>query len=173
MDEDITKFSIPEVKKKVIDISLIVGSIVGSIAFILSLSSRIISDNFNYSTIIDTFVILLLLMVTIKRASLATEIKALVVISLITFFSLSDAYFYGLFSSARIYLILVPFFSIIFFSFRKTLVIFLMTIFSFLLIGYLHHSGILGLPKGYEPAVYVFRLYPWIINTVHICLVGL
>lgn len=173
MDEDITKFSIPEVKKKVIDISLIVASIVGSIAFLLSLSSRIISGNFNYSTIVDTFVILLLLLVTIKRASLGTELKALVVISLITFFSLSDAYFYGLFSSARIYLVLVPFFSIIFFSFRKTLVIFLMTIFSFLLIGYLHHLGILRLPNGYDPGVYVFRIYPWIINTVHICLVGL
>ena len=65
------------------------------------------------------------------------------------------------------------FFSIIYFPYKRTIVFLLSAIVLFLLIGYFHHTGILSLPKGYEPNNYINRLFPWIINAIHIATVGL
>jgi PAS domain S-box-containing protein len=173
MKKNTTRYSIDDVKKIVIDTSLIVASLIGLFAYITSTVSKFINSNFNFSIIIETSVVILLVMITLNRSKLSNQFKALIIIVLLSIFSLSDAFFYGLFSSARVYLILVPFFSIIFFSFRHTLMILASVMTGFLTIGFLHHKGILQIPPGYDPPVYILKIYPWIINGIHITAVAL
>lgn len=160
-----------EVRRQIIDRSLIVTSILGGIAYLISLT-RIFNTGFHFSFIIEFLIVLGLFIITFNRSRLNNDFKTDVIISLLILFTLSDALNYGLFSAGRIYLILIPFFSIFYFSLRRTLIVFVSTIILFLFIGYLHNTGILFLPPSYEPSVYILRLYPWIINSVHITVVA-
>jgi PAS domain S-box-containing protein len=165
--------SIEKVKEQVINTSLYVASVVGTLAYIFSFMSKALSNNFTNSIIFETIVIVSLLIVTLRRNYISNSFKANVMIFLILFLSLSDVYFFGIISSTRVYLILVPFLSIIYFSLFKTTVVFSITLIAFVGLGYCHHLGILELPDGYEPTSYVLKIYPWIINAIHISTVGL
>jgi PAS domain S-box-containing protein len=163
--------SLEEVRKQIIDRSLIITSILGGLAYLISLS-RIASTGFHLSFLIEFLVILGLFIVTWKRSQLNNNFKTDVIIFLLLLFSLSDVFNYGLFSAGRIYFILVPFFSILYFSLIRTLFVFIGAIVLFVGIGFLHHKGILSIPETYEPSGYILRLYPWIINAVHLSVVG-
>ncbi len=165
--------SIEMVKEQVINTSLLVASIIGSIAYLTSLISRFANHNFNPSIIFESIVLISLLGVTIRRKYIVNSIKAYIMVSLILFLSLSDAFFYGLLSSTRVYLVLVPLYAIIYFPFTRSLIIYLVAIVGFVIIGFHHSKGILNLPIGYEPNYYILKLYPWIINAIHISTVGL
>jgi PAS domain S-box-containing protein len=173
MINDEQKYSIDRVKDVVINTSLVVASSVGLIAYAVSVTSRFLIESFNLSLIFESLVLLSLLVVTHQRSKLSCNTKAHIIILLIILFSLSDAFFYGLLSSARVYLILVPFYSIIYFPFRRTVIILVFVISCFFLIGYFHHLGLLALPNGFLPQLYVSRFYPWVINAIHITSVGL
>lgn len=173
MSEESEKYSIDRVKEVVINTSLVVASSVGLFAYAVSVISRFFSGSFNLSILFESLALISLLIVTYQRSKLSSNFKALVIILLLAFFSLSDAYFYGLLSSARIYLILVPFFSIIYFPLKRTIIILFLVITCFFLFGYFHHMGLLALPKGYEPQHYILKFYPWVINAIHITSVGL
>lgn len=163
---------IEKVKKAVIDLSLKVTSILGIIVFVISFLSRWIKGSITFSIYIESFVLLSLILITNYKSKLSNETKALIIILLLLLFSLSDSLFYGLFSSARIYLILVPFFSIIYFTVKRTIILLLSSVLTFMLIGYFHHTGVLQIPSKYVPNIYVFAFYPWIINGIHISIVA-
>ena len=169
--KDLEKKLLYEVKRQIIDRGLIVSSIMGTLAFGLSIVGRL-ETGFNYISIIELMVLISLIVVTLSRNKLSNDFKTTSIISLILFFSLSDAFHFGLFSSARLYLILVPFFSIFYYSLNRTLFVFISSIVVFITIGYLHHLQILALPEAYVPQIYILRIYPWIINAVHISIVG-
>ncbi|MFN8206558.1 MAG: PAS domain S-box protein [Bacteroidales bacterium] len=171
MSKDFTRPDLLEVRNQIINVSLTVTSITGSIAYLVSLY-RWYLTGFQFSFIIEFLIIASLIALTIRKASLSLSLKTYVIISLIFLFSISDALRYGLFSAARVYLILIPFFSILVFSLRRTLVIYILTFLSFLLIGLLHYTKILSIPSAYEPAKYILRMYPWIINGIHISIVA-
>lgn len=170
--ENSLKYNIEEVRRKVIDTSLIISSIIGTFAYILSLS-RYFTIGFHVNFIIEFLIIALVVTITLFRSRFSNNIKTYVLIILIFFFSLYDAICYGLFSAARIYLILIPFFSIFLLSFRQSLALFFLAILTFIGIGYLHHYAILSLPSGYQPNSYILRIYPWMINAVHISIVAI
>lgn len=173
MDNRTNKHSIEQVKELVINTSLVVASFVGGFAYLASFLSRLQTSNFNYSTLFETIVLLTLLFVTIRRKQIVNSIKAHIMVALILFLSLSDALFYGLLSSTRVYLVLVPLYSIIYFPFIRSLIFYLIAIVGFIVIGYFHHTGFFTLPTGYEPDIYVLKMYPWIVNAIHISAVGL
>lgn len=165
--------NIEQVKEQVIHTSLIVASIFGSAAFLVSNFFRYVNNSFNISVVFESLVIAILLFVTIKRDQISINTKAYMMVALVLLLSLSDALIYGLLSSTRIYLVLVPLYAIIYFPFRRSLVIYLVAITGFIIIGYYHSRGILQIPSGYEPTVYLFRFFPWVINALHISAVGL
>jgi PAS domain S-box-containing protein len=173
MSKEHNTFSIEGVKEQVINTTLLVAAIVGSLAYTASLISKIANQNFTASFFIENFVVASLLFVTIRRKYIGNSIKVSTMISLILFLSLSDVFFFGIISSTRVYLVLVPFLAIIYFSLLKTVLISGFAILSFIGLGYFHHIGILVLPPGYEPSSYVLRIYPWIINAIHISAVAL
>lgn len=165
------ELSIEEVRRQIIDRALIVSSIMGIIAFSISIIGRL-GLGFIFTSIIELAVLVTLIIVALLRRKLSNDLKTDAIILLIIFFSLSDAFNFGLFSSARIYLVLVPFFAIFYFSLIRAILVFVISILVFLTIGFLHHNGILSLPGTYNPDLYILRIYPWIINAVHISLVG-
>jgi len=164
--------TVDDIKEAVIHASLVVASIVGVIAYLVSLL-RIARTGFQTYFLVELLVIAGLALVTIFRKRFSIPQKTFAIIFLIVFFSLSDAIHYGIFSSARVYLILIPFFSALYFSFRRSLVIYIGSISAFVLVGLLHFTGRLSVPHGYNPALYLRDLYPWIINSAHITIVAL
>ncbi len=165
--------SLEDIKNQVLDTSIIAASIIGSLAFTTALISRLTGTGFNLSVIFEGITLLALLFVTIRRKHIHISIKAYLLVSLILFLSLSDAFFYGLLSSTRIYLVLVPLFSIIYLTLKRSLTLYLIGIIGFILIGLLHSSKTIGIPEGYEPGLYILKFYPWVINAIHITTVGL
>jgi PAS domain S-box-containing protein len=161
------------VKDQIINTTLVVASIFGTIAYLLSFLNRFTTGNFNISIAFETVILLFSLITAIRRNYLSIRFKAYTMLILVLVLSFSDAYIYGLLSATRIYLILIPLFALIYFSFLKTLIFLMVTIAGFIAIGYLHYSGVLQIPEGYEPAYYYSRFYPWIIIAVHITVVGM
>ena len=166
------KHTIEEVRKQIIDTSLVIGSILGVIAYLLSIT-RYFRTGFQISFIIEFLVIASIVTITLVRARLNNNLKAYAIIVLIVLLSLSDAVTYGLLSAARIYMILIPFFSIVYLSFISTLVVYVITILCFTVVGYLHYAGFLSIPESYQPNHYILQLYPWIINALHISVVAM
>lgn len=164
--------TIDEVKRQIIDTSLVVAAAIGTLAYLVSLS-RFFRYGFHISFIINFFILAGLITITLYRARLSIVLKTYVTISLVILLSLSDAFNYGLLSAARIYLILIPLFTIIYLSFIRTLIVYGITILCFLIIGYLHHEKILTIPVDYIPQLYVSEMYPWIITAVHISAVSI
>ncbi|MFN8258240.1 MAG: PAS domain S-box protein [Bacteroidales bacterium] len=162
------KYSLEEVKESIINNSLIAGSIFSTLNFIVSSLNKIINFKIGITFFYEAITLLSLLIITANRKKISNEFKALFAIFVIIFFSLSDAYLYGLLSAARIYLVLVPFFSIIYLSTNKSILIIAGSFFAFVFIGYLHHTGIVILQSNYDPQKYVLFFYPWIINGLHI-----
>lgn len=165
--------NIEGVKEQVINTSLMIASVIGTIAFITITISRFYSEGFNISIFFEIAVLLSLLGVTIRRKFISNSIKAYIIVTLIIILSLTDAFFYGLLSSTRAYLALVPLYSIIYFPFKRSLFVYLVTILSFIIIGFHHSREILSFPIGYEPNNYLLKFYPWIINAIHISAVGI
>jgi signal transduction histidine kinase len=165
------KLTIDEVKIQILDTSLLVASAIGTLAYLISLY-RWILYGFHISFIINLFVIGSIIFITMIRKRLSTTFKTYVIISLVMLLALADALNYGLLSAARIYLILIPFVSILYFPFRRTILIYVIAIGAFILIGYLHHKKVLVIPDAYNPGMYVLQMYPWVINALHISVVA-
>ncbi|MBN1415798.1 MAG: hypothetical protein JW973_11910 [Bacteroidales bacterium] len=163
--------TVEEVKVQIIDTSLIVASVIGTLAYAVSLY-RLFKFGFHISFVINFFIIASVVIITLLRSRLSVLLKTYVIIALIILLSLADAYNYGLFSVARIYLILIPFFSILYLPLKRSLVVFISTIVVFFLIGYLHHKEVLKFPDEYIPGLYMLEMYPWIIIVVHISAVA-
>jgi len=168
-----TNHNIDTVKEQVINTSLVVSSFLGAAAYVVSYISRFLTSGFNISVLFESLVLVSLFIITIRRKHLSNSIKAYLMVSLLLLISLTDAYFYGLISATRIYLVLVPLYAIIYFPFIRSLIIYLVAIVGFIFIGYYHSSGVLSLPEAYEPNTYLMKLSPWIINGLHIFAVGL
>jgi signal transduction histidine kinase len=164
--------SIEEVKVQIIDTSLSAASVIGTLAYLVSLS-RLFKFGFHISFVINFMVIASVVTITLMRSRMPILVKTYVIIALIILLTLADAFNYGLLSAARLYLILIPFFAILYLPFMQSLVVFICTILCFLVIGYLHHTGILHLPHGYIPNSYMLQMYPWIIIAVHISAIAL
>jgi signal transduction histidine kinase len=166
------KLTVSEVKMQILDTSLVVASVIGSLAYFISIY-RWILYGFHVSFIINLFVIGSIIFITLIRKRLGTTFKTYVIISLLILLALADALNYGLLSTARIYLILIPFVSILYFPFRRTILIYGIAIGVFLLIGFLHHYKVLVIPSAYNPGMYMLQMYPWVINAVHISVVAI
>jgi signal transduction histidine kinase len=159
------------VKNQIINNSLVVASIIGFLAYLISLY-RYMESGFHISFLINFLIIASIVILTILRNKLSIGVKTYLLIALIIVLSLFDSINYGLLSSTRIYLVLIPFFSIIALSYRQTLIVFFVTIFTFLVIGYLHFVDVFSIPPEYNPEKYVKELYPWIILAVHFMLIA-
>lgn len=162
---------IDEVRLEVVDISLVTGASIGAFTYLISLS-RYFNIGFHYSFLMELSIILLVVIVAIFKSRFSIRFKASALILLVFVFAISDAWNYGLFSSARIYLILLPFFSVLFLSLTHSIILLFIGLSAFILTGFLHYKGLLEVSSAYDPDVYMSRFYPWIIHGLHISIVG-
>ncbi|WP_462280948.1 sensor histidine kinase [Salinivirga cyanobacteriivorans] len=163
--------NIDQLRRNILDVSLIFAASLGAIAYLISLT-RLLNDEFSVTYFLELLVILSISAIAVFRKKLTTKFKAAGFLLLILFFSLYDAYFFGIFSAARVYIVLIPFFAFLYFSFTRVIIFHAVTIAGFIMVGYLHHSAIQQLPASYDPDVYVLKIYPWIINAIHITIVA-
>lgn len=163
--------NIDQLRQKILDVSFIIGGSLGIVAYLISLI-RLMNNELSITYLLEFLVILTIGLVAIFRKKLTTLFKASVLLLVIFFFSIYDAYFFGVLSAARVYIVLIPFFSFLYFSFSRVIIFHSITIFSFLAIGYMHHKGFQTLPAGYEPDNYILQFYPWVINAIHITIVA-
>jgi PAS domain S-box-containing protein len=165
------QLTIDEVRKQTIDNSLIVGSVLGTASYVVSLL-RLFKTGFHFSFLIEFFVVTGIIVVTIFRSRLSTSFKTYVFISLLAFIALTDVINYGLFSAARVYLILIPFYAIFHLSLKRTLIIFSVLMLCFFVIGYLYHINILNLPHTHNPLRHVTIIYSWLNHGLAIAVVA-
>jgi PAS domain S-box-containing protein len=172
MIEKFIEENLEEIRNQIVDTILTIASFLGTFAYILSVS-RIPLIGFNVSYIIEGIIIVSLLLITFFRKSINGKVKTYIVIFLVYIVSISSAYTYGLFSSSRVYIILIPFFAILLLPFRQTLFILCFVILSFLVIGYFHSTGILTVPPKYIPDKYILQFFPWVMTTLHILIIAI
>ena len=166
-----TGYSLDDIKNQILDVALIAGSVIGILAYLISLYNWIISG-FQITFVFNFLVITGVIIIAFLRKKLSISIKTYTLIILLLFLTLTDVIIYGLLSANRVYMVLIPFLSILFLSMRQSFILFILTLAGFILTGFLHKNGILSIPESYRPAAYILQFYPWIINAVHIGLVG-
>lgn len=164
--------TIDEVRQKTVDNSLIIGSVLGTLSYIFSLI-RFFKTGFNISFIIEFLIVVCFIVITTYRSKLNLITKTYVFICLLGLLALSDAITYGLFSAAKVYFILIPFYAILILSLRRTLILFSIAMLCFFLVGYLHHAGLLSIPRTHDPAKHIIRIYPWINHGISIIVVAI
>jgi len=164
--------TIDEVREITVNNSLVVASVLGTLSYVLSLL-RFLKTGFNYSFIIEFLVVAGVIIITLNRSRLSGSFKTYTFICLAGLLALSDAVNYGLFATARVFVILIPFYAIFYLSLRRTLLIFIFAAGCLLAIGFLHHKGILSLPHTHDPAVHSKKFYPWINSTINISIVAI
>jgi PAS domain S-box-containing protein len=157
------------IKNRIIDTTLLGAAIIVCLAYIFSLT-RIGVTGFKLAYAVEFLVTVSLVAVTVFRRRFSYTWKVVVIIVLLFFMFLSDIINYGALSAIRVVIILIPFFSLFIFTMGQTIAIYLLAIVSFIGIGYLHHIQVLSMP--YDANQYVTRIYPWVINSIHISLIA-
>ena len=165
--------SIADVKSQMIDISLFIGTAISTVNYLLINIVRVLNSDFSIAIVHESLVYFLLLAVFFNRKVLKQSFKAQVIIGILLILSLTDAIYFGIFSSARVYLILIPLFSVFYLSVRRSVSIIMFSLFCFILIGILHANGTLSLPAEYGPERYIGKIYPWIGVAIDLSLVGM
>jgi signal transduction histidine kinase len=158
------KNQIDETKNQIFNEFLLSVTVLGTIAYVGSFYFRY--NGFKYTYLLEFMVLALTIITTIFRYRLNSRIKSTVLIILFYLFFISDTCQYGQFSYARLYLILIPVFTLSVFSIRTTIVIFLSTIVFYLGIGYLFQTGLISVSIPYE--TFNHDLSSWIINAFHL-----
>lgn len=164
--------SVDEVREQTVNNSLVIASFLGALSYVFSLM-RYFKTGFHFSFIIEFVIVAAVIVITLNRKRLSCILKTYVFICLLGLLALSDAITYGLFSAARVYLVLVPFYSIFYLSLRRTLVVFAFLVLCLVTIGYLHHTGVFSLPARIDPAQHILRIYPWVNHSFGITVVAI
>ena len=160
---------ISTVTVKIIDSTLLLGAILGLIAFFLGLINY--SDtSVKFLYLVDFIIVIILIGVAIFRRKIPVEIKSLIIISGLYIVIINDVVKLGFYSDSKILLVIIPFYSFLVYNLRKSLIIYTIAVFSFMLIGALHFTNVI------EPNVDLLdrakRINPWIINLVLITIVS-
>ena len=109
---------IVDVKNQIFNVTLLVGTILGLTTFLLSLRNFHESEvQINY--LLNLLTIVMFLVVYLLRKKLTQSFKSFVVIVGLFILSFIDIYKLGTYSTAKTLLVLIPFFSLIAFSYRR------------------------------------------------------
>jgi len=133
---------IEKIKNRVVDVSLIFSSVVGAVVYALSYSDYF-SKGFKLSYLTDGLIVMAVALVAIYKNRVNIKVKSAVVILGIFVLVNTGLINLGILTNNRSLIILIPFFAIFIFSVRTTIWLFIVCALSFLLIGYLHVTGIL------------------------------
>ena len=135
--------TLSEVRNNIIDTALIYGSIFSALIYLLSLV-EFFNTGFEVSFITDFLVVVTILIITLKRKYLNIKIKSYIVLVCIFIVVVVDVIEIGVLSANKVLLILIPFFSVISLSIRKSIILFTNTVALICFIAFLHIKGVLS-----------------------------
>ncbi len=154
--------------KNIIDTTLVIGSLLGLLLYILSLINYN-SVGFRISFVSDFFVIVILLLIAYYRKKLSINFKALIIILSLFLLVLTDTIELGTNSVNQVLLVLIPFYSLIY-SLRKVIYIYVFAVLMFIGIGVLFNLGYI------QPSIDLnsrnLLLNTWVLNILTITLVS-
>lgn len=160
---------IENVKTRIFDVTLLVGTIIGILTFVLSLRNFSESPiRFNY--VLNLLTIIMLLVVYIFRNKLSQYIKFVVVIIGIFILSFVDIYKLGAYSTAKMLLVLIPFFSMVAYSTKRILFSSLFALLLYLFFAYLFTTG--AIVTTIDLNIRNTRLSSWLVNITVISIVA-
>lgn len=154
-----------EVRNNIINSALGIGFLVAVSAYLLSLLTYF-DNGFELSYITDLLVIVVIGYITLKRKKLSLQTKSYVVLVCIFLVVMVDIVELGVLSANKVLLILIPFFSLISLSIRKSIFLFVVTIVAISVIAGFHMTGMIE-----SPVIDDFGIVAWLINILLITLV--
>ncbi len=158
------------VKDNIINQTLIIGSIIGTIALAVSFYYISVVGFIRWSNLTDFLVIASYILIAIFRKKIQLELKVLVIIIGLYTIIVTDILNWGLLSDNKTLLVIIPFFAFLAFKLRNAILIFIMGILIFLVLGYLTKLGLIEQNAGYlERGV---SMTVWIINALLITVVS-
>lgn len=161
---------INKVKNKIIDNTLVFGTILGFLTYLVSLAN-ILSAGFKVSYITDLGVIILFALIAFFRKKIAKSIKSLIIVGGIFVLVVFDVAKWGIHADNLTLLILVPLFSFLAFSMRKTMVLYFIGLFLIAIVGYLIINHYITLRSDFIDRVYMPHV--WAVNFLIISIVAL
>ncbi len=147
MSDQTAYHQIEKIKHQIFDATLLAGTILGTIAFLLGPDVRgEWYHNFDYLT--DIIFLAILLVVSMLRKRIPIKIKSVLVIFLLFGFFISDLLAFGVYSFDKVLIVVIPFYAMIVFSFRSTIILYILAVVIFLSIGYLYIHNYIEAPQN-------------------------
>lgn len=147
MSETSTQKDLKNLKSQLVDTILISGTPIGILVFLISLFPFELSS-ITLDTLLSFLSLSALLVIYFFRDKLSSEFKTNVIILMLYSLFASELFLEGLDNNDVILLVLIPFLSILFYSFRVTLIFYSLCIGTYLLLGFLFTAGIIETPAG-------------------------
>lgn len=131
-------------KQRVIDSTLAVAGVLGIISFFI-VPVPLKASTFTFDFITDIFSIVLVIVIFLLRHKLSIQVKSLAIFILLFNLFITDVLTFGVYSFDKVFIIVIPFYALLIFNFRKTLILFLFAVAIYLIIGYFFVSGRLSM----------------------------
>lgn len=151
------------VKEKVFNATLLVGTILGGLTFVLSLRNfHESSIRFNY--VLNLFAIIAFLVVYLFRDRISQRVKSEVVIAGLFILTFVDIYKLGAYSTTKILLVLIPFFSLIAFNVKRIISISIIALLLYISFAILFTTGVLEITVDLNQRS--TKISSWLVNIV-------
>lgn len=132
--------AIEKVREDIIDRALVFSSYAGVFVYLLSVS-KLLTTGFELSFVTDFFAIAILVVAAVFRRRLSLKFKAYVILFGIFAVVLVDIYEIGILSANKVLLIVLPFFALFAFSWKRTILFTVLMILAIGIMAYLHLNG--------------------------------
>lgn len=159
--KDFENTKISDLKIKIINNTIIFGTITGFITFFVSLLNYNRID-FKLGFLLDFLVLITFSTTVYLRNKLSLQTKSIILIICILCLVYTDMYKYGLFSDNKYFLVVLPFFTFLAFNLKNTIRVFIFSILIYCVFGVLFIIGILKPHTDYYARS--IAIDPWIIN---------
>ena len=142
-----------QIKDKLLNRYLLFGAVVGTLIFVTA-----VLTTFAYVFTVDFYFDIAnvtgLYLIYIFKDRIRLRIKAGIIICIIFLLFISDLLQFGINSTDKVFVAVLPFKSILIFDYKKTILLFLLSMLTFGIVGILFYNRILE-PSIYNPANYI------------------
>lgn len=142
-----------QIKDKLLNRYLLFGAVVGTLIFVTA-----VLTTFAYVFTVDFYFDIAnvtgLYLIYIFKDRIRLRIKAGIIICIIFLLFISDLLQFGINSTDKVFVAVLPFISILIFDYKKTILLFLLSMLTFGIVGILFYNRILE-PSIYNPANYI------------------
>lgn len=143
MYKNLVNHKIDQYKHQVIDSTLLIASIIGAASFLLIPSDQIFNlllwkiNILSFDTITDFLTILLAFSIYLFRKRIKILYKTWGIFIILFNLVITDLFVYGLYSFDKVFIVVIPFYSLMVLSLRKTIILYSLIMIAFFILAYL------------------------------------